>query len=67
MNSSQDVALKLAGTIFGVLCVAHVWRVFTGLRVVVGDYAVPPSLSLIAAAISGALSLWMWRLATQRR
>lgn len=66
MNSSHDVALKLAGTIFGILCVAHVWRVFIGLRVVVGNYAVPLSLSVIAAVVSGALSLWMWRLATRR-
>lgn len=64
--NSPVLALRVAATLFGLLCVAHIWRVMAGLRVLVGSYSISPLVSLIAAVITGALSLWMWRLAIRR-
>lgn len=63
--NSQVTALKVVGTIFGLLCVAHIYRLVTALPVQIGNYAVPPSVSIAGAVITALLSLWTWRLAAR--
>ena len=61
--SSTIVALRVAGTIFGIMCVAQLARLFLfgGVEVLVAGHAMPLWPSAIAAAILAALSLWMWK------
>lgn len=60
-------ALKVAGTLFAALALAHVWRLARGLDIIFGDRHVPLFFSVIGAVVAGGLSVWMWRLASTRR
>jgi hypothetical protein len=61
--NSQLMALRVAGTIFGLVCLAQIIRFLLGADVAVADHHLPLWPSAIAAVITGALAFWMWRLA----
>ena len=54
-------ALRVAGTIFGIVSLAHVWRLVTRAEVLVAGYSIPFWVSVIAVLVAGGLSVWMWR------
>ncbi len=56
----KKVALKSAGTIFGLVSIAHWVRYFRDYELVIGGYTVPVGLSLLAGAIIFALAVWMF-------
>ena len=60
-------ALKVAGTLFAALALAHVWRLARGLDITIGGQHVPLFVSVIGAVVAGGLSVWMWKLASTRR
>ncbi|MBI2993287.1 MAG: hypothetical protein HYY48_03825 [Gammaproteobacteria bacterium] len=67
MNVNTPViALRIAGTIFGVVSLAHLLRLVVHADIVIAGYAVPGWMSAAAFVVAGALSLWMWRLSAPR-
>jgi len=60
--NSQIVGLRVAGTIYGIMCIGQLLRLFTHLEIVVVGYQMPLWPSAIALVITGGLSLWMWKL-----
>ena len=61
--NSPSTGLRVASFIFGLVCLAHVWRLLRHIPVHVGSYDVPMGLSIAGILIAGGLSLWFWRLA----
>ena len=59
----QACGLRVASVVFGLVCLAHIVRLLTGTEVVIGSYRLGPVLSVIAIIVSGALSLWLGRMA----
>jgi hypothetical protein len=63
---SQTLGLRVAGTIFAVVCLGHVLRVVTRVDLIIAGYHVPFWMNLVGALIAGAMSLWMWKLSAER-
>ena len=61
--NSRILGMRVASTVFGVICLAQLLRVVTQVEVIAGGHRVPLWLSAIAAIVAGGLSLWLWRLA----
>ena len=61
MNSPQ-LGLRIAGTIFGLVCLAHLVRLFLPFSVMVGSHAVPVWLSAAGFIVTGLLAFWLWTL-----
>ena len=59
---SQVVALRVGGTVFGLICLAQLTRVllFPEVVVLVAGYRMPVWPSVVAAVVLGGLTLWMW-------
>ena len=65
--NSPVAGLRVAGAIFALVALAHVWRLVRGSDFVVGRNEVPMWVSLVGVIVAGALSLWMWRLSSKAR
>ncbi|MFL6529934.1 MAG: hypothetical protein ACJ8HQ_05745 [Chthoniobacterales bacterium] len=63
--NSRSLALRIAGTAFGVFALAHVARLVTHTDVHVGEHEVPLAGSIVGAAIGAALSAWMLELSCE--
>jgi len=61
MNSTA-LGLRVAGTIFGLVCIVQLIRLFSGVAVVVAGYEIPRWASAFVALITGALCVWLWKL-----
>lgn len=66
MNSTI-MGLRVAGTVFGIVCVGQLLRVLTRVEVVVAGHVLPVWLSAVACVVTGGLSLWMWKLPARGR
>ena len=64
--NSQNMALRVGGIVFGIMCLVHLWRIFAHIPVQIGTHDVPIWGSALGAIVSGGLSLWMWRLSSGR-
>ena len=60
--NSQIVGLRIAGTIFGLMCLGQLLRLVTRAEIVVQGHPVPLWASAIGVLIAGALSIWLWKL-----
>jgi hypothetical protein len=60
--NSQILGLRLAGVIFGLMCLAQLLRLVIRPEVLVAGHQVPLWPSGLALVILGGLSLWMWKL-----
>ena len=65
--NSRRTGLQVAGTLFAIFCLIHLWRLLAKVDVVIGQRHVPFLVSVVAIVIAGALSLWMWKLAAEER
>jgi len=59
---SQILGLRVAGTIFGLMCLIQLSRLLTRAEVLVAGHRVPLWPSALAVVIAGGMSLWMWKL-----
>jgi hypothetical protein len=59
---TQILGLRVAGTIFGLMCLAQLVRLATRAEVVVGSHPIPLWASAIAVVIAGGLCLWLWKI-----
>ena len=60
--NSQILGLRVAGVIFGLMCLAQLLRLAMNPEVLVAGHQVPLWPSGLALAILGGMSLWMWKL-----
>lgn len=60
--NSQILGLKVAGIVFGLLCLAQLARLAIRPDVLVAGHPVPLWPSGLAVVILTGLSLWMWKL-----
>lgn len=60
--NSQILGLRVAGTIFGLICLAHLLRLVTQLEVSVGGHPIALWPSAVACVFTGGISLWLWKL-----
>ena len=61
MNSPQ-CGLRVAGTLFGLMCLAHLARIVIGFQVLLGSHPVPLWLNGVGCIVTGVLAFWLWRL-----
>jgi hypothetical protein len=60
---SQVVGLRVSSAIFGLVCIVHLVRLLAGFDITVGSHHIGPVTSLVAIVVTGALSIWLGRLA----
>ena len=60
--NSQIVGLRIAGTIFGLMCLGQLLRLLTHAEIVVQGHPVPLWPSVLGVLIAGALCIWLWKL-----
>jgi len=53
--------LTVAGTIFGIVALVHLYRIYDHFNLIVGTTEVPVWVNVTGAVIAGALSLWMFK------
>lgn len=56
----HKIPLYVAGIVFGVLALIHLYRYFYHFNVIIGETVVTGNTSLIAFIVLGLLSLWMF-------
>ena len=61
---NRVLGLRVAGSVFAIVCIAHIWRLLTHTAVIIGGTPIANWPSVFGAIVAGALSLWMWRLAS---
>ena len=61
MNSPQ-LGLRVAGTIFGFVCLGHLVRLLRPFSIMAGSFSVPLWLSGLGLVITGLLCFWLWML-----
>lgn len=61
--NSPAVGLRVASVIFGLVSLAQLARLVTGMEVIAAGHRVPLWPSVIAVVAAGGLSVWMGRLA----
>ena len=64
-NNRKDLGLKIAGSIFGLVALGHLVRIFLGSVIVIGPLNVPRWASGIAVVVAGVLSVWLFRLSRE--
>lgn len=52
--------LITAGTIFGIVALIHLYRLFSHFNIVIGTTEVPYWVNIVGAIIAGVLSYWMF-------
>ena len=61
MNSTI-LGLRVAGTIFALVCLAQLLRLVMQVEVIAGGHRIPFWPSAAVLVITGSLSLWLWKL-----
>jgi hypothetical protein len=61
--NSKILGLRVASTIFALVCLAQLLRLVMQVEVVAGGNRIPLWPSAVVFVITGSLSLWLWRLA----
>jgi hypothetical protein len=61
---SKNRGLRVASVVFALVCLAQLTRVVLRLEVVAGGNRIPFWPSVVVFLITGALSLWLWKLST---
>ena len=59
---SNAIGLRTATTIFGIVCMAQLIRLFSGADVTIAGHDIPLWPSAFAALVTGGLCVWLWRL-----
>jgi hypothetical protein len=61
MNSIA-IGLRTAATIFGIVCIVQLIRLFSRADVIIAGHNIPLWPSVFAALATGGLCIWLWRL-----
>ena len=60
--NSKIIALRISGTIFGIVALLHLTRVLTGIDVTIGNWYLPDWVNILGFVATGFLFIWLWRL-----
>jgi hypothetical protein len=60
--NSNIVGLRIASTVFGLVCLAQLTRLIMHIEVVIAGYPAPFWLSGVALVVTGTLSIWLWKM-----
>jgi hypothetical protein len=60
--NSRIIGLRVAGSIFGIICIAQLVRLLTGFQILIAGYELPSWPNKVAFVILGGLCIWMWKL-----
>lgn len=60
--NSQIIGLRVAGTLFGLMCLGQLGRLLIRPEILVAGYQMPLWPSVVAVVVLAAMSVWMWRL-----
>jgi hypothetical protein len=60
--NSRILGLRIAGSVFALVCLAQLWRLVMQLEIIAGGQRIPLWPSGIAFVITGFLSVWLWNL-----
>lgn len=52
--------LLVAGTVFGIVALAHLYRIYSHFNIVIGTTEIPAWASIVGAIVAGVLSWWMF-------
>jgi hypothetical protein len=63
----KDTALKVAGSIFFVVSIVHLLRIFLNFDIIIAGYALPTWFSILGFIFPLLLSLWMFKTSSDRR
>ena len=58
--STKDFALRIGGTIFGIIAILHLLRIVTKATVIIAGWILPLWVSYIGVIVAGFLCGWMW-------
>jgi len=59
---AKDIGLRIAGTIFAIVALAHLARLLTSASVLIANWAFPLWMSIVGFIVPGFLSFWLWQL-----
>jgi hypothetical protein len=59
---ATSIGLRTAATIFGLVCIMQLIRLFSRADVMIAGHEIPLWPSVFAALVTGGLSIWLWRL-----
>lgn len=63
---SKNLALRVAGAIFGIVAVLHLLRIITGTTVIIATCSLPIWVNVMGLLVTGFLSGWLLWLSTKR-
>jgi hypothetical protein len=61
--NSKTLGLRVASTVFGLVCLAQSLRVAMQIEVIAGGHRIPFWASAVLLVFTGSLSLWLGKLA----
>lgn len=64
-NLSMKNFLQLVGSLFAIIFVAHIFRLFYGWEVSIGEVVIPIWVSGLALAVSGGLAYFAFKFSKQ--
>jgi hypothetical protein len=65
--NSKDFWLRIAGTIFGIVAMAHLLRIVTEIPVLIGDWSLPVWINWFGLGATGFLCFWLWIISVRIR
>lgn len=65
--TSRVLGLRVGGTLFGIIAIAQLWRVLSGVEVLVAGSLMPVWPSVVAAIIGLVMCFWLWGLSIDGR
>jgi hypothetical protein len=63
---SKNMALRVAGCIFGIVAILHLIRIITGAMVIIASHSLPIWANVMGFLVTGFLSGWLLWLSTKR-
>jgi hypothetical protein len=64
---TKDLGLRIAGTIFGIVAIAHLLRLITGASVLIELWTLPMWMSVLGLIVTGILSVWLWKISLDKK
>jgi len=65
--NSKNFWLRIAGTIFGIVAIAHLLRIVTGISVLIGGWSLPIGINWLGLGVTGFLCFWLWMMSIKVR
>jgi chromate transport protein ChrA len=61
MPMNKNLALLVAGLVFTLVAILHVWRLFAKFDLIIADYSVPLWVNGVGACVAILLAVWMFK------